>query len=149
MGRFTEWHNGHGAGKHGKDCYTQLAKYEDTGLTPEQIIKMSDFYEAKCRELAILQKQVEESAFPCQIGQKVYIISGNTTKIIDGEVVSIRIGAVTSSLRIYIPSSKQHVNRAFEQVGKSVFFTEAAAKEMAAKGSRRQHKSYAKTDGYF
>ena len=35
--RFTEWYDGKGAGKPGKDCYTQLAKYEDLGLTPEEL----------------------------------------------------------------------------------------------------------------
>ena len=35
--RFTEWLDGKGAGKPGKDCYTQLAKYEDLGKTPEEL----------------------------------------------------------------------------------------------------------------
>jgi len=31
------WLNGKGAGLSGKDCFTKLAKYEDTGLEPEEI----------------------------------------------------------------------------------------------------------------
>lgn len=37
MERFTEWFREHGAGRPGKDCYTQLALYEDSGLTPEEV----------------------------------------------------------------------------------------------------------------
>ena len=35
--RYTEWRDGHGAGKAGKDCYTQLAKYEDLEKSPEEM----------------------------------------------------------------------------------------------------------------
>lgn len=39
MERFTEWNSdhSHAGGLPGKDCYTQLARYEDTGLTPEEV----------------------------------------------------------------------------------------------------------------
>ena len=41
--RYTSWSsNGHGAGKPNKDCYTQLAKYEDTGFTPEELEKLRE-----------------------------------------------------------------------------------------------------------
>lgn len=36
MERLTEWRDGHGALLHG-DGYTKLARYEDTGLEPEEI----------------------------------------------------------------------------------------------------------------
>lgn len=48
MERYTMWIDGHGAGLPGKDCYTQLARYEDIGLTPEEIsekLKELNFYE--------------------------------------------------------------------------------------------------------
>lgn len=38
--RYTEWSGGHGAGKPGKDCYTQLAKYEDSNLSPEEVMQL-------------------------------------------------------------------------------------------------------------
>ena len=41
-----------------KLCET-LGKYEDTGLTPEQIIEMDKLYSEKCREAATLKKQIE------------------------------------------------------------------------------------------
>lgn len=37
MERYTEWRDGHGCGLPGKDCFTRLAEYEDTGLEPCQI----------------------------------------------------------------------------------------------------------------
>ncbi len=37
MERYTMWLNGKGAGLPGKDFFTKLAKYEDTGLEPDQV----------------------------------------------------------------------------------------------------------------
>lgn len=56
MERFTEWRDAHGAGKPGKDCYTQLAKYEDTGLTPEQIFEMISY-------LDVFRKKKDEALY--------------------------------------------------------------------------------------
>lgn len=39
--RYTEWCGEHGAGRPGKDCYTQLAKYEDSGLSPEEVMLLA------------------------------------------------------------------------------------------------------------
>lgn len=129
-----------------------LKEYEDAGLAPEQIREMDRLYKEKCKELAkmkenhldglelaeiwsgleklrkyeVLRQQGRMPVLPCKVGQNVYIIDRSAAKPVTGEVVSIRIGAVTSSLRIYIPATKQHVNRAFEQIGKSVFPTQAA-----------------------
>lgn len=41
MERLTEWRDGHGALIRG-DGYTKLAQYEDTGLTPGDVIRLSD-----------------------------------------------------------------------------------------------------------
>ena len=38
-------------------CTTQLARYEDTGLTPEQIQEMDRLYTEKCREVAKLRQR--------------------------------------------------------------------------------------------
>lgn len=40
--RYTTWSDGHGCGLFGKDCYTQLAKYEDSGFTPEELQDVRD-----------------------------------------------------------------------------------------------------------
>lgn len=43
---------------HETDFCERLAAYEDTGLTPKQIIQMDKLYQEKCEELAELQKEV-------------------------------------------------------------------------------------------
>lgn len=83
MERFTEWKDGRGAGKPGKDCHTQLAKYEDTGLTPEQIFEIDRLYSEKCKELAEKEKrlntlnelhtEVEEISYITGVSSKTYV----------------------------------------------------------------------------
>ena len=62
MERFTEWdkYKTHGCGLIGKDCYTQLAKYEDLEITPEQVREMSHLYQEKCEEVDRLEKEIEK-----------------------------------------------------------------------------------------
>ena len=105
----------------------RLVEYENTGLAPEQIKEIDRLYKAKCKELAEARQQDNALNLPCKIGQEVYIISLNRTGYTTGEVASIKIGAHGASLRIYVPSDKQHINRAVEQIGKSVFFDQATA----------------------
>lgn len=124
------------------DLRERLREYEDTGLTPEQIIEMDRLYKEKCKELEKykkLRQQGRAPILPCKIGQTVYAVAFNETKIITGEVVSIRIGASGGSLRIYIPSDGQYIRRAFEQIGKSVFFSQAAAEEALKKRKGQYH----------
>lgn len=40
------------------DVCDRLSAYEDTGLTPEQIIQMDKLYLEKCEELAKLRKEI-------------------------------------------------------------------------------------------
>ena len=51
----------------------KLAEYEDTDLTPEQIIEIDKMYAEKCREVAELKKQIPFD-IPCYIGSDVYFI---------------------------------------------------------------------------
>lgn len=46
--------------KHAMTIYWQLKKYEDTGLTPEQIREMDRLYAEKCRELVECQKKQQQ-----------------------------------------------------------------------------------------
>lgn len=55
--RYTEWRNGHGCGLPGKDCYTRLAEYEDTGLMPSQID--SQFINAVIYENKLLKAELD------------------------------------------------------------------------------------------
>lgn len=63
--------------KEAMTIYWALKKYEDTGLTPEQIREIDKLYTEKCRELAEY-KQAEEQGtlmrLPCKIGNTVYAI---------------------------------------------------------------------------
>lgn len=118
------------------EAIAELTEYENTGLTPQQIVEIDHLYKEKCKELAKykkLRQQGRAPILPCKIGQTVYAVAFNETKVIAGEVVSVRIGASGGSLRIYIPSDGQYIRRAFEQIGKSVFFSQAAAGEALAK----------------
>lgn len=113
-------------------CFNRLGAYEDTGLTPEQVKEMDRLYKAKCEELEEAQQQDNALNLPCRIGQEAYIVSLNRTGYATGEVASIKIGAYGASLRIYVHSDKHHINRAVEQIGKSVFFDRAAVEKALA-----------------
>lgn len=55
----------------------KLANYENTGLTPEQIIEMDKLYAEKCKELAEYKRLEEKGLLlklPCEIGTRVYQI---------------------------------------------------------------------------
>lgn len=41
-------------------CLNMLRQYEDTGLTPDQILEIDKLYAEKCREVAELQKAAEQ-----------------------------------------------------------------------------------------
>lgn len=41
-------------------CLNRLRQYEDTGLTPDQILEIDELYAEKCREVAELQKAAEQ-----------------------------------------------------------------------------------------
>ncbi|MBO5208049.1 MAG: hypothetical protein J6B68_01755 [Lachnospiraceae bacterium] len=47
----------------------KLGEYEDTGLTPEQIIEIDKLYAEKCKELADIKRQLP----PCRVGDTVYL----------------------------------------------------------------------------
>lgn len=40
-------------------AFERLSAYEDTGITPEQIVEIDKLYAEKCREAAGLQKELE------------------------------------------------------------------------------------------
>lgn len=58
--------------------YCRLAKYEDIGLTPEQIREVDKLYTEKCEELARYKKLEEQGLLlqlPCKVGTQVYMIN--------------------------------------------------------------------------
>lgn len=44
------------------ECIDKLGRYEDTGLTPEQIREIDQLYSEKCREVAEYQKKLGAAA---------------------------------------------------------------------------------------
>lgn len=52
-----------------------LDAYEKLGLTPAQIAGVDNLYAAKCKEVAILQKELENSVkLPCKVGDTIYYL---------------------------------------------------------------------------
>lgn len=70
-----------------------LKEYEDLGLTPEQIREVDNLYAAKCREVAEMQRQLENSVkLPCKVGDTVYVLmerNGNPISVVQGTVRNI------------------------------------------------------------
>ena len=57
-----------------EDIVERLAQYEDLGLTPAQIAGVDNLYAAKCKEVAELQRQLENSVkLPCADNGKIII----------------------------------------------------------------------------
>lgn len=46
-------------------AYDRLAEYEETGLTPDQIKAIDVLYAMKCKEVASLEKAMQERWIPC------------------------------------------------------------------------------------
>lgn len=68
-------------GKTGDSEARKAAEYEETGLTPDQIKEIDVLYAMKCKEVASLEKAMQERWIPCS--EKLpnesgtYIISAN------------------------------------------------------------------------
>lgn len=58
--------------KHAMMLYWQLKKYEDTGVTPEQLKIIDEEYSRMAHELAMLRQQNLKSAY--KVGDVVYCI---------------------------------------------------------------------------
>lgn len=83
--RYTSWSsNGHGAGKPNKDCYTQLAKYEDTGFTPEELEKLKEnilwsrafaptVTKERFEEICLAESEGRLLVLPVKIGDVIFI----------------------------------------------------------------------------
>lgn len=114
----------------------RLAEYEDTGLTPEQIIAMDEEYTKMAKELGEYKRLEEQGRLiklPCNVGEEVWIIEDINCLIHKGKVESF--------------TRDQHFNRGwlaeikiaegvisscwerFEDFGKIVFLTKAEAEK--------------------
>lgn len=119
---------------HTGNAIRTLATYEDTGLTPEQIIEMDKLYAEKCRELLEykrLDKQGLLLKLPCKVGDTVYVklASYCDSKYAYAEVRDFTY-FLTCGFCIVVTSDKfDKQNIPFTEFGKTVFLTQAEAEE--------------------
>ena len=106
----TEWHDGHGAWVSG-DAYTKLARYEDTGLEPEEVQAL--IYRTK--ELC-----------PCRIGDTVYVLNqrGAQGRRVAMEVIGIEIGRSWTLLKVACHKSDVFSYLNMADLGKKFFFAD-------------------------
>lgn len=100
-----------------------LAAYEDTGLSPEQIIEMGNLYAEKCKELAEVKKLIP----PCKAGDTLYQPAySSITKV--GGIEEMKVLEASNS-RIWAEWD------CFDRgdLGKTVFLTQAEAEEALKK----------------
>lgn len=83
--RYTSWSsNGHGSGRPNKDCYTQLAKYEDTGFTPEELQTLKEnilwsrafaptITKERFEEICLAESEGRLLVLPVKIGDVIWI----------------------------------------------------------------------------
>lgn len=105
-------------GNNSVSCIYKLADYEDTGLTPEQIIEIDRLYAEKCTELAECKKLEEQGLLlklPCRVGDTYYCIDDGTYPN-EWEFTNL-----------------QQIISVMDKIGKTVFLTQAEAEE-ALKG---------------
>lgn len=143
MERFTEWNSdrSHAGGLPGRDCYTQLAKYEDTGLTPEEVEDLLSTSELSPeaqyainqhadsiiqRMDALLNKCDREP--PILVGDKVWVID------YDNGITECKVSMIQQkadrSWKFRISHPKWGVyDRPATDLGKSVFRSEQDAKD--------------------
>ena len=120
MKRLTEWLDGHGACLKG-DGYTKLAKYEDTGLEPEEV-----------------QSLVNEYAryFPCKIGDIMYSPRRILGKVIASErtVIGIDIQEGATYIRVVNPRNEYVSTINARNIGRVLFKTEQECIEFVENG---------------
>ena len=118
MNRLTEWRDGHGSWVTG-DAYTKLAKYEDTGLEPEEVTDL--IRKASC--------------IPCSIGDEVYVrgIRGARGNITVMSVVGIEIGRGWTLLKIASRNSDFISYLNMSELGRKFFFSKEEAVAKAGK----------------
>lgn len=105
----------------------KLAAYEDTGLTPEDILCIRATQRITPERLAeIVRAEFEERLviLPCKVGDTIYVIHDG--KIWDGEVYHISYSDYYGKI-IATAWVKHGISAAFEHFGKTVFLSRAEA----------------------
>lgn len=110
-----------------KEVWERLARYEDTGLTPAEVLSMHSEWNAmmsvlnsigsygRLRELAEADKDGRVLILPCKLGTKVYRIRYKIADYPDDPELEIATTWFTPEYR--------------EDIGKTVFFTHKEAEK--------------------
>ena len=126
----------------------RLADYEDTGLTPQEVISMRGEWCAmmsvlnsigggytRLRELAEADKDGRVVVLPCKVGDMVYVINRHLGQIFASTVISINVGNSTD-LKNYIRTkwvgkkgNESIRTWTLRQVGRYVFLTREEAEK--------------------
>lgn len=124
MDRITEWNGEH---THGQlirgDGYTKLARYEDTGLEPEEVDQIKGCMEpftiqdmARFREIMQAEKEGRLAILPCKVGDTVFAAE-------TGPVIPLSVLFVC----LYLEGADGGDWESLENFGKTVFLTREAA----------------------
>ena len=132
--------------KMARDLYGRLKAYEDTGLTPEEIIKIGMETEAGCvraiarmygvdtnrlRELAAADRDGRCVVLPCKVGDTVWF---KTYKNNARDCIGVQPHEVTRiSASIIVPGEIVDIGIPVDQIGVRVFLSETEAVAADAK----------------
>lgn len=116
------------------ECAKKLAEYEDTNLTPEQMIEIDKAYSEIAKELEELKKQLP----PCKAGDTVYWVNNHYRTHGDYKVDEEKVELLIFDGEDWIADMGGSKDGIF---GKTVFLTkeeaEAKLKEMKRLGKRK------------
>jgi len=109
-----------------------LAAYEKLGLTPAQIAGVDNLYAAKCKEVAELQRQLENSVkLPCAYNDTMYWIVRGHIREVWFKDIRCDYGYKPQIICRYIDNLKTKETAICEvdQIGKTLFLTRDAAEK--------------------
>ena len=115
-----------------EDIVERLAQYEDLGLTPAQIAGVDNLYAAKCKEVAELQRELENSVkLPCAYNDTMYWIVRGHIREVWFKDIRCDYGYKPQIICRYIDNLKTKETAICEvdQIGKTLFLTRDAAEK--------------------
>ena len=119
-----------------KDCGNDTCAETCRNRTGEKACKGCPIQIAidRLAEYEDLEEQGKLLKLPCKVGQKVYLLRKDIKSVIDGGIISIRIGEFAREMKIFIIDDDRYTDVSFDKIGDIVFLTreaaEAALKEL-------------------
>ena len=114
----------------------RLADYEDTGLSPEEIVKMGMAYEDSKRYAARLEGRIKAYGdgrvvvLPCKVGQRVFALMDTDKHISECEVKQIGMGNKIGFIGLEpIGARGREYGVSLNGFGKTVFLTREEAEK--------------------